>query len=280
MQNYLVYRANTVEEIYECSYSLLKYLTVYNLKPPKDQKVVIYTSQPALLENYAPYFDQFELTDVQPTHTSRLGLIRNFFNQYQGNVLYLDTNTYCIAPLEPIFADIARGTTYVLKWNPAAQNSKLQRDKVLRSIQIEGQVFNFIPKELNKWNDSVIGLNSSMKNLLSEIVAQAQQQTVKLSMPVVEKWIFHHKMQDGNVRTAEQAIAQYDDLKEFRNLLRKFFTRHQEESVSNQLKLIHHIDASLIQQQKKAFNELPLIKKLLKRISGRHWKISQYEKHI
>jgi hypothetical protein len=278
MQNYLIYRANTLDEIYECSYSLLKYLTVYNLKPPADHKVVIYTNQPALLENYSPFFNNYELKDVQDLNTSRLGLIRNFFKEQEGNALYLDTNTYCIAPLEPIFSDIAKGTAYVLTWNPTA--APKTAEKSLRFIQIGDNTFPFIPEELHKWNDSVIGINSSSKNFLSNIISQSQQQTVQLPMATVEKWIFHHKLQEVNVRTAERAIAQYDDLKEFRNLLRKFFTKYQEESVPNQLKLIHHIDAALIQQQKKAFDQLPVLQKFLKRISGKHWQISQYEKNL
>lgn len=276
MQQYLVYQANTIDEIYECSYSLLRYLTVYNVKPPKDHSVVIYTSQPALLENYSSFFYHFKLRDVQQMNTTRFGLLHNFFKEHEGNVLFLETNTYCISQLDRIFSDIGKGTAYVLGWNQVLRRAKSTSDN-LKRIVVEGGEYLFNPDELNKWNDTIIGLRSSYKNLVEEIIVQSEGQAPDLPKPLAEKWLFHHKLQKLNVRTAEESITQYDDLKEFRNLLRKFFTKYQEESVPNQLKLIHHLDAALIQKQKKEFQNLPLHQKLLKRITGKHWSIERYK---
>lgn len=162
MENYIIYRAHTANEIYECSYSLLKYLTVYNVKPPINHTVVIYTNQPALLENYGSYFQKFELNEVQELNTSRLALLRNFFQQHEGNALFFNTNTYCTEPLDDIFADIAKGAAYVLKWN-AVLPTKDNKEKNLKTIHLGQEVLTFFPDELNKWNDSVIGLNSDKK---------------------------------------------------------------------------------------------------------------------
>lgn len=93
----------------------------------------------------------------------------------------------------------------------------------------------------------------------------------------MEKWIFHHKVSQLDLKTADRSVAQYDDLKEFRDLLRKFFMKYQEESVPNLLKLIHNLDAALIQKQKQEFQRLPLHQKLIKRIIGNHWSIEKYK---
>lgn len=275
MQHYLLYQANTPDEINECSYSLLRYLTVYNVKPPKDHSVVIYTSQPALLENYSSFFYNFELRDVQPTNSSRFELLQNFFKEHDGNVLFLQTNTYCINQIDRVFQDIAKGTVYVLEWNPVPARRSQPAGK-LRTIQVGADVFTFSADELDKWNDSVLGMRSSYRELVSEIRSEAEAAT-ELPQALAEKWIFHHKLQKLNVRTAEEVIAQYNDLKEFRELLRKFFSKYQEESVPNQLKLIHHLDAALIQKQKKEFQKLPLHQKLYRRITGKHWSIEKYK---
>jgi hypothetical protein len=276
MQNFIVYRANTTDEIYECSYSLLKYLTVYNVKPPLDQTVVIYTSQPAMLEIYGPFFNQFELKDVQPSNPSSLALLKHFFKDHVGNALYLDTNTYPIAPLEPLFSDLAKGHSYVLKWN-SITGKKNGSDKTLQRIELGESSFETDISELKKWNDSVLGFNSQYKELINEILEQTSKARSQLKPELVEKWLLHSNLQGLNVRTAGHVIAQYDDLKEFGNLLRKFFTKYQEESVPNQLKLIQHFDAAMIQQQKKAFQSLPFHQKLLKRLTGQHWSIEKYK---
>jgi hypothetical protein len=276
MQNYVVYRALTPEEINECSYSLIKYLSVYNLKPPKDQTVVVYTGQPARLESYASYFHHF---DFKPPvlEEGRVSTLRTFFQQYNGNVLYLDTNTYPISPLENIFNELEKGAAFVLGWRKVIP--KKSGEKELRTIRVNKQEVRFDPAELNKWNDSVIGLNTKMKSALDAIAAD-KKSAGNFDGAMAEKFLLHHQLQQLNVKTADHAIAQYDDLKEFRDLLRKFFSKYQEESVPNQVKLASHTDAALIQQQKKEFNELPMLQKLMKRISGKHWNIRQYEKKI
>jgi hypothetical protein len=59
MRNTILYTAYSTDEIHECAYSLLKYLDVYNMKPPADHSVVVYTNDPASLEGYQSYFSKF-----------------------------------------------------------------------------------------------------------------------------------------------------------------------------------------------------------------------------
>jgi hypothetical protein len=75
-------------------------------------------------------------------------------------------------------------------------------------------------------------------------------------------------------------LAHYTDLKEFGQLLKDFFTRYQEESVPNQVKLMHNIDAAEIQVQKRQFLKLPLPVRLLKKLTGRGWRVSNYLRKI
>jgi hypothetical protein len=280
MQNYLVYKADTADEINECSYSLLKYLAAYNLKPPVHQSVVIYTRHPALLESYASYFHSFEFREPEKTQVTRLTTLAGFFREYRGNVLYLDTNTYPVCQLESVFAEISRGIPHVLRWNPILPR-KSTNAKDLKTIQVQGKAVTFNPMELDKWNDSVIGISGDPGAWLDEVLVRSIEASAQLPPALAEKWAFHDYLGGRQaVKTADHAIAQYDDLREFRNLLRKFFTKYQEESVPNQLKLIQNFDAAIIQEQKRDFQKLPLYRKLLKRITGKHWSIEEYARKV
>src|SRR6476661_8573815 len=113
MANYIVYIAAKKEEIYECAYSLLKYLDIYNLKPPAHHSVVVYTTQPAMLEAYGSYISNFRMVDIsadpQPAATA---ILQEFFSAHTGNILYLDGRSYPIKELDPLFAAVERGNNY------------------------------------------------------------------------------------------------------------------------------------------------------------------------
>jgi hypothetical protein len=72
----------------------------------------------------------------------------------------------------------------------------------------------------------------------------------------------------------------YDPSQEFSRLLQYFFKRYQEESVPNQVKLIHHIDARTIEREKKQYDQLPFYLKWIKKLTGKNWNIANYKKKI
>ena len=83
-------------------------------------------------------------------------------------------------------------------------------------------------------------------------------------------------LRSANTQNINEFVAQYDDLKEFRNLLRDFFKKYQEESVPNQVKLMHSIDALKLQEEKNKFNSLPVLQRLMKKMMGKGWSISKH----
>jgi hypothetical protein len=174
MQKSILYIAVSLDEVYECAYSILKYLEVYNLKPPADHSLVIYTNYPELLEAYGSFFSRFELRQI-PGHVSRQSIIADFKKETGRDVLYFDPNTYPVKQVED-----------------------------------------------------------------------------------------------------DKSIEHYKNLKEFTLLLKDFFGRYQEESVPNQVKLIHSVDAKEIEKQKTEFEQLPLTAKWLRKLLGKGWNISNY----
>ncbi|HEU4471820.1 MAG TPA: hypothetical protein VFR58_12085 [Flavisolibacter sp.] len=113
MRNYILYRAFDPAEIHGCAYALLKYLAAYNLKPPASHAVVIYTSQPAALEVFGSFFNEFELKELSPGGSgSGLQTVRDFACSHEGNLLYMDSATYPVKGLDEVFAGIRQGQVY------------------------------------------------------------------------------------------------------------------------------------------------------------------------
>jgi hypothetical protein len=178
MRKSILYIAFSLDEVYECAYSILKYLEVYNLKPPANHSVTIFTNYPEMLEAFGSFFNQFELRPILGKTTKEL-IIDRFKKEASGEVLYLDSNTY---PVKHVDED--------------------------------------------------------------------------------------------------KSIECYKNLKEFTFLLKRFFGRYQEESIPNQVKLIHNIDAKEIEREKNNFERLPLTAKWFRKMTGKGWNISNYMMRI
>ncbi len=174
MRKFILYIADSLDEVYECAYSILKYLEVYNVKPPADHSLVICTNYPDLLEAYGTFFNHFELRPL-PQNANKRFILSEFEKEVGESVLYFDSHSYPV-------------------------------------------------KEVDD----------------------------------------------------EKSIRSYQNLKEFRILLKDFLGRYQEESVPNQVKLIHSIDAKEIEKQKIEFERLPLHSKWLRKLMGKGWSISNY----
>jgi len=219
MQNYIIYFVSSQDEHYECCYSLLKYLDLYNLKPPNDHSLVLYCSKPALLEAYSSYFDNFELKEIT-------GDLKSIFHQVKGNIIYLPSNAYPVKEFETLFAAMNRDAIY--RGQTKQLESGVQHLPVIAFNNLK-QDINFILRSVNTQN-------------------------------------------------INEFVAQYGDLNEFRYLLRDFFKKYQEESVPNQVKLMHSIDALQLQEEKEKFNRLPILQRLMKKMLGKGWDISKHAK--
>lgn len=174
MRKSILYIAFSRNEVYECAYSILKYLEVYNLKPPAGHSLTIYTNYPELLEAYGSFFNWFELRLI-PKKADKQSIISEFKKEAGENILYVDSNAYPVKPIDE-----------------------------------------------------------------------------------------------------EKSIECYKHLKEFKILLKDFFGRYQEESIPNQIKLLHNTDAKEIEKQKMEFENLPFASRWFRKIIGKGWSIHNY----
>ncbi len=239
MQNYLLYQATgSIDQINECRYALIKYLSLYNLKTSPATSVIIYTDRPAMFETFTSFFEHFEM---KPSIAiSKFETINNSLVEYEGNLLFCDTDTYPVKPLEILFNDLANGEVYLLE-------EGLKKETSLRKM--------------------VIGLNSSNKKYLQSIIQEAGTPNA-----------IQHDLQLPEIKNAGLFFRHYKHLPEFKKLLHSFFTKTEEESVPNLIKAAHYFDAEQIQKDKEQYFTLPFYKKWFKTITGTGWSIKQYEK--
>jgi len=99
MHKTILYIASTLDEVYECAYSILKYLEVYNLKPPADHSLIVYTHYPDLLDAYGSFFHRFELRPI-PENRDRQSILSDFKNDRADNVLYFNSNEYPVKEVD------------------------------------------------------------------------------------------------------------------------------------------------------------------------------------
>jgi hypothetical protein len=236
MSNFIIYHASSADEINECSYSLLKYLDVYNLKPPSDHRLVIYTSKPAQLELYGSLFHHFELHEISSdgkNATEKINTLNKFSASHNGNILLMGGATYPVKDLSMLFSNISRGTVY------GSDNGSIQNNKrETHGIKHEPL--------------SVLGFRSGTKTSINQLMLSRDLKSVK------------------------GFIEEYHDLREFRLLLKDFFERNQEESIPNLVRIIHPVNASEIESQKKKYLQLPVYTRLIRKMTGRSWNIARY----
>lgn len=299
MQNAILYQAyGGADFSNECRYSLLKYLQVYNLTPPADTTLAIYTDTPAVFADFVPFFHHLHLLPLTTetaqrwrggsnfVHRLKIEMLIDFTTRFDGNVLYCDTDTYLLSPAQTLFDDLQTGSFYMHQCEGTINKSenpsfyKWERFLSTTPIIYNNQQVQF-DKSLKMFNAGVVGLHSRHKGLLHDVLALTDAVYAKFPKHIAEQFAFSYCLQkSGRVNTADNFIAHYWNLKEFRQLLKTFFLVNAEESIPNLVKKLTTMDAMAIQHEKNAFEDLPFLARLLKNVRGKGWKIAQYQKRL
>ncbi len=290
--NTIVYLAHTKQSyIDECRFSLIRFLSVYNLQPPPDIKIVVVTDRPSFFELFTSHFLNFKIIEIstgqikewsrnyQYVYRIKLKVLQDI--QHDGNLLFFDTDTYILGPLQPLLKTIASGTAYMhqkegtldsasfYKWKRFLQNNAVAYGN--KTMQYDDSI--------EIWNSGVVGLPQQYKPLLTEALHLTDALFTKFPKHIAEQVALSYCLQGAtSIHAANNYVAHYWHLKEFSLLLSRFFKTNSEESVANLVKLSHHINAMAIQADKEAFQHLPVWKRWVQTVTGNGWRIDKYEK--
>jgi len=299
MQNAILYQAYGGKDfINECRYSLLKYLQVYNLEPPASTGIYIYTDTPHLFEDFRTFFHTLKFIPVTDemirqwkgeesfVHRFKIEMIRDFLQHFEGNLLYCDTDTYSISPLEHLFDDIEAGHIYMHEYEGVIDGEKFPSfrkwEKFLSSTPIHyNEKLLVFHNGIQMFNAGVIGLHSSKKEVLTDVLSLTDSVYKEFPKHIAEQFAFSYCLQQlAKVQEAKTAISHYWNLKEFRQLLQTFFARNEGDNIPSQVNKLQQLDALSIMHQKIAFEQAPLLRRLVRKLAGSGWHISQYEKKL
>jgi len=299
MANVLVLQAiQGIDNINKCRYAILKYLDVYNLNPPSDVAIFLYTDQPAYFESFIPYFNQFGIKELSLSQAKewageagysgriKMHTLAEVNSHFHGNVLYLDNNCYLTEPVEDIFSEIEAGNFYMhsclgdLTNSKNAQAQKLNKLLSGNSFQSNGNPLQ--TTDLKLFNPSVIGINSSSKEVIEDVIELSDLIYNKYPNPITESFAYSYSFQANNrqVKSCEKSVFYYHDEKPFLRLLRSFFEKNAEESVPNLVKALNKIDIKSIWKKKSEFDSMPFYQKWINTLVGKGWNIKSYEKKI
>lgn len=297
--NYITYLAHGNEGyINECRFSLLKFLHAYNLRLPTDLGVVIYTDRPQAFEAFIPYFKTFVLQPVDETilknwiagtgyvHRAKTKMIQDVITKYPGNVIFFDTDTYITQPIDDLWKGLTDGDLYLHKKEGIVdrQVSKAfyKWDRFLESADIRYGREKFVyEKSFAIWNSGVLGLSLRHAPLLDDVVLLMDAIYGQFPKHIAEQVAVSYCFAKAeSIKAAEDYVAHYWNLKEFRQLLSAFFVRNAEENIPSLAKKAHRIDALTILRERDAYKQLPLPQRFFLKLTGKSWRISNYDKKL
>ena len=282
MTNYLLYlAAGSTHTVNECQYSLLKYLAVYNLKPPPDIGIIVYTDVPATFEAFEAFFNQFELKEVKSVVPFKLEILKEVLSLKQGNILFVNTDTYFIAPIDVAFQTLQAGNFIFYKHKVTIDNDLSEFQKIKdhlskNTIEVKGEKISYLPGK-DFYSTEIIGANSAGVSLIQNMCSLYSELSRHSSAEASEAFACTYYASNSGVQIMDNQIISYHNFPQFKNLLQLFFKKNEEESIPNLVKLAHHIDAKTILQEKKYYDSQPFVKKLLSALTGKAWSVRQYQ---
>lgn len=289
-----VYQAYGHQAIFdECRYSLLS-LCHWAKLSNKRYGVWIYTDHPELFEEFQR-LTEIELSTILLTqetirnwkgevdfvHRLKIELLIDLFSKTTGPVIYLDTDTFFIAPPEDLFLSI--GQKQHLMHTREGQIQK-RSNPVLRKldkfIKREPSLAELIPlyskQGIDMWNAGVLGLQSPVDLDLLLKVRQLTDQIYPLyPKHVIEQFAFSYVLQSaGPIEAAEGVVHHYWNFKEFRGLLAQFFAKYPE--LADQQKHWQRLDLRALEKPKRAYEALSGWKRAIRKLTGSRWQMPDH----
>lgn len=241
--SYIVFQAYGNQGILmECAFALL---TLSKQEDPNflaQLDIWIYTDNPSFFTAFNNCPLKLHFRTISPdllvkwhgkidfVHRIKIEILKEFTATHQGNILYLDTDTYIYQPLKTIFHNINQGQLYMHIMEGLIHDSNHVMLKKLSKFLAKNQPLNLpsnkfeIPKDVAMWNAGVLGFHTDYAYLLDDILTFTDELYTKFHKHIVEQFAFSYFFQTTqNLKTAHTHIYHYWNLKEIRSILASFF---------------------------------------------------------
>ena len=279
-----------IDVFHECTFSLLRLLTVYEKSRVPPPEIIIYTDKPdqfsLFRDRLVLHIREITMSQVQEWRGSidfifrpKIEMLLDCVSHYTGNLLYTDSDTYCLQPLEPLF-DLLSDTSVILhKCEGSIGRPSNLHIKKWRSF-LRGQTKSGLSAalEMNMWNAGTIGFTPGKAPLLQEVLTTTDEVHRKFPKHTVEQFAFCYTFQKHHLHLegAEPFLFHYWNLKEFRVVLQCFFKKYEGAPLSVLIEKSALILPENIVPDKVAYGKMPSLNRRIRRWLKKDWKIDPY----
>lgn len=231
VKRYILYQVYGDKRNYtQVEFSLLSFLP-FIMASGGNFRAVIYCDQPSYFEKYREYADIHELTPerlqdwmgtYQFIHRAKIFLINDFFKHYEGRLLYLDGDTYCMKSPERLFEyiDDKEAVMHVNEGRINTQSNPIFRKlykyfKDSQVVHLEDETTIALSGSLQMWNAGVIGMTHSQARHLPKVRMLTDALYADYPKHVMEQVAFSHVFQTTFIlRPAADYVYHYWDRRE------------------------------------------------------------------
>lgn len=166
-------------------------------------------------------------------------VLKNIFDQQEDaeNILFVDTDTFFRSDVKPLFDRITSGAVVLHVRERAVKDRpvihQFLTSHTFHSATGESCYFN---EDFNIWNTGVIGLNSSYKNTLTDIISLISQLAQGAKWHVIDQVAFAYFFRSSNIVAAEEMVVHYWFYKLLYCLTARYFNVYVNDDIRSWLK--------------------------------------------
>jgi len=232
-RNFLIYQAYVARWILE--QTAFSVLSLLRFSPQSE--VVIYTDDKEFFTQIFGEKSNFHFEDLSPekvkqwrgqidfVHRVKVEMLIDASQKYQGNLIYLDGDTYFKSAPEEVFQQITSEQSLMhVRENVLEQGKDPLSKKLTRFLR---QHFPEIPTKTVMWNAGVLGISPQAQICLRDVLAITDKLYSAYQKHTMEQLAFSYSLQQHTqVLAAEPWIYHYWNQKdEYNQAIHEFLTR-------------------------------------------------------
>lgn len=288
MTNYLIYQAYGSPDILnEALFSILSYLRI---EPDAAAQIIVYTDNAPHFQNILGELPQihYQLTPASQwqewrgaidfVHRVKVKVLQHAAANYNGNLLYLDTDTVFRSSPAPIFAGIGPSQRYMHLHEGSLRDGNSLNKKINAALQqpaAKQALQNHpIPPETAMYNAGALGFHTSDAPLLEQVLQLTETLYRLYPKHVMEQLAFSIAWaQAGKITEAAPQVYHYWNLKEIRPVLNELFEAGTRRTLAEWQARISQLNIEDLAEGKAAFRRNPGWRRAVLRWLGRDWKL-------
>lgn len=296
-RKYIVYQAYGSEDILnEALYSMISFYKVHGLDY-REVELVVYTDNATHFESVLGkervHCKLLDATLVKQwrgainfVHRVKIETLLDFTATLKDDqVLYLDSDIVFLKPVNDLFEKIKQGL-FVMhefegKLNASTFPLILKMGKFIKSNQQALRTKGFdVPVDTGVWNAGVIGFDGSKQYLLSKVLCFTDGFYPLYPKHIAEQFGFSlYLSKEGSVFNSSEYLFHYWSFKEFRSILKDFFTyqKSQRATLSKIIEEMDYISPIKMGEPKRQYDKMHWLPKAFRKLKKNRWDMPDYK---